>query len=53
MIEADPDRKLEGVRFVGPCTVSQVHDNDTAKLTKATTRGAVSQTWNIRKLRPV
>ena len=53
MIEADPDRKLEGARFIGPYTVSQVYDNGTAKLTKATTRGAVSQTWNIRKLRPV
>ena len=53
MIEADPSRKLEGARFVGPFTVSQVCDNGTAKLTKATARGAVSQTWNIRNLRPL
>ena len=53
MVAADPDRKLEGARFVGPYTVSQVYDNGTAKLTKATTRGAVSQTWNIRNLRPL
>ena len=53
MIDADPSRKLEGARFVGPYTVSQVYDNGTAKLTKATTRGAVSQTWNIRNLRPL
>ena len=53
MIEADPSRKLEGARFVGPYTVSRVYDNGTAKLTKATTGGAVSQTWNIRNLRPL
>ena len=53
MVQADPNRKLEGARFVGPYTVSQVCDNGTAQLTKATTRGAVSQRWNMRQLRPV
>ena len=53
MVQADPNRKLEGAWFVGPYTVSQVCDNGTAQLTKATTRGAVSQRWNMRQLRPV
>ena len=51
MVEADPSRKLEGQRFPGPHTVTQVYDNGTAQLSQATTRGAVLQTWNIRKLR--
>ena len=38
------------MRFID---VSQIYDNGTAKLTKATTGGAVSQTWNIRNLRPL
>ena len=33
MIEADPSRKLEGARFIGPYTVSQVYDNGTVRLT--------------------
>ena len=52
MAEADPSRKLKGQRFTGPCAVTQVHDNGTVQLSQATARGAVLQTWNIRKLRP-
>ena len=53
MIQEDPSRKLEGARFTGPYTVSQVCDNGTVQLAKATANGAVSQRWNIRQLRPV
>ena len=52
MVKADPSRKLEGRRFTGPYTVTQVYDNGAVQLSQATTRGAVLQTWNIRKLRP-
>ena len=53
MIQQDPHRKLEGARFNGPYTVSQVYDNGTVQLTQAANGGAVSQRWNIRQLRPV
>ena len=52
MVEDDPNRKLEGARFKGPYTVSRLFDNGTVQLTKATNGGAVSQTWNIRLLKP-
>ena len=53
MIQQDPNRKLEGARFKGPYTVTQVYDNGTVQLTQAGNGGAVSQRWNIRQLRPV
>ena len=52
MVQADPSRKLEGVRYIGPQTVTQVFDNRTVQLSKASNRGAVSQIWNIRQLKP-
>ena len=52
MIRLDPNRKHGEDYFKGPFTVSQVNDNGTVKLTKATAKGAVSQTWNIRLLEP-
>ena len=54
MVKADPSRKLDGPRWIGPYTVSQVYDNGTLQLTKAapTAGGAVSQTWNIRQVKP-
>ena len=52
MVKADPSRKLEGARFVGPMTVTQVYDNGTVQLSKATNGGAVLQTWNIRNIKP-
>jgi len=52
MVKADPSRKLEGVRFKGPFTVTQVNDNGTLQLSKATNGGAVLQTWNIRNVKP-
>ena len=48
----DPNRKHGEDFFQGPYTVSQVNANGTVKLTKATTNGAVSQTWNIRNIEP-
>ena len=41
MVKADPSRKLEGERWIGPCTVTQVfEDNGTLQLTRnAPTRG--------------
>ena len=52
MVKADPSRKLEGVRFNGPYTVTQVNDNGTLQLSKAANGGAVLQTWNIRNVKP-
>ena len=52
MVKLDPSRKHGEDFFKGPYTVSQVHDNGTVKLTKATANGAVSQTWNIRQIEP-
>ena len=53
MVKADPSRKLEGARFNGPYTVTQVYDNGTVQLSKATNGGAVLQTWNIHNVRIV
>ena len=52
MVKLDPSRKDGEDFFKGPHTVSQVHDNGTVKLTKATANGAVSQAWNIRQIKP-
>ena len=52
MAVVDPSCKLEGQQFIGPCTVTQVHDNGTVQLSQATHGGAVSRTWNICQLRP-
>ena len=52
MVREDPHRKLEGARFSGPYTVTQVNDNGTVQLSKATRRGAVLQTWNIHNVKP-
>ncbi len=51
-VRLDPNRKHGEDYFKGPYTVSQVNDNGTVKLTKATKHGAVSQTWNIRSIEP-
>ena len=47
MIEADPNRKLEGAQFIGPYTVLKVNDNGTVQLSKAAPGGAEFTTWNI------
>ena len=53
MVKQDPSRKLEGARWSGPYTVNQVFDSGTAQLSKvAHNGGAVSQTWNIRQVKP-
>ena len=36
----------------GPYAVTRVNDNGTVQLSRATTRGAVLQTWNIRNIDP-
>ena len=51
-VRLDPNRKHGEDHFKGPHTVSQINDNGTVKLTRATTNGAVSQTWNIRNIEP-
>jgi hypothetical protein len=48
MVKGDPHRKLSGARFSGPYTVTQVYDNGTVQLSKATNGGAVLTTWNLR-----
>ena len=52
LIKLLPNRKHGEDFFKGPYTVSQVNNNGTVKLTKATTNGAVTQTWNIRQIEP-
>ena len=52
MVAEDPSRKHGSDRYSGPYTVTRVNDNGTLTLTKATTRGAVSQTWNMRNVFP-
>ena len=52
MVQEDPHRKLEGARYSGPYTVTQVNDNGTVQLSKATNGGAVLSTWNIRNVKP-
>jgi hypothetical protein len=52
MVKLDPNRKLSGARFEGPYTVTQVYDNGTVQLSKATNGGAVLTTWNIRNIVP-
>ena len=42
MIKLLPNRKHDEDFFKGPYTVSQVNNNGTVKLTKATTNGAVT-----------
>ena len=53
MVRDDSHRKLEGQQYTGPYTVTQVYDNGTVQLSKATLGGAVLQTWNIRLLKPI
>ena len=52
MVRLDPNRKHDGDNFKGPYTVTQIYDNGTVKLSKATTGGAVYETWNIRNIDP-
>ena len=54
VVKNDPSCKLEGARWLGPCTVTAVYDNGTLQLSKAapTRGGAVSQRWNIRQVKP-
>lgn len=52
MVKEDPNRKFGGPRWKGPYTVTQVNDNGTVQLSKATNGGAVYQTWNIRNIKP-
>lgn len=52
MVREDPHRKFGGPHKSGPYTVSQVFDNGTVQLNKATTGGAVYSTWNIRNIIP-
>jgi hypothetical protein len=52
MVKEDPHRKPSGARFSGPYTVTQVNDNGTILLSKATNCGAVLTKWNIRNVKP-
>ena len=53
-VKQQPSRKHgEGTdQYRGPYTVSQVNDNGTVQLSRATTLRAVYQTWNIRNIDP-
>ena len=48
MVRDDPQGKHGEKQYLGPFTVDRVYDNGTLRLAKATTAGAVYQTWNIR-----
>jgi len=52
MIRQDPSRKHGKDLFKGPYTVVRQNDNGTVQLTRATTGGAITQTWNIRNVDP-
>jgi hypothetical protein len=53
MVRQDPNRKHGTDQFRGPYTVTQVYDNGTVKLSRATPAGgAVYETWNIRNVDP-
>jgi hypothetical protein len=52
MAKEDPHRKLSGARFSGPYKVTQVYDNGTIQLSKATNGGGVLMTWNIGNVKP-
>jgi NADH:ubiquinone oxidoreductase subunit len=53
MVRLDPNRKHGTDQFKGPFTVTQVYDNGTVKLSRATPAGgAVYETWNIRNVDP-
>ena len=53
MVRRDPNRKHGSNQFKGPYTVTNVYDNGTVKLTRATPAGgAVFETWNIRNIDP-
>jgi hypothetical protein len=48
----DQHCKLSGARFSGPYTVTQVNDNGTIHLSRATNGGAVLTMWNIPNVKP-
>ena len=53
MIHQDPNRKHGKPLYKGPHTATRVCDNGTVKFSRGTANGgAVSQTWNIRKICP-
>jgi hypothetical protein len=52
MVRLDPYQKRSGARFDGPYTVTQVYDNGTVQLSKATNGGAVLEKWNIHNIVP-
>ena len=53
MVKQDPNRKHGTEQYRGPYTITQVYDNGTVKLSRATPAGgAVFETWNIRNLDP-
>ncbi len=45
-------RKFGDVEFIGPFTIVKVNDNGTVRLNQRLTRGSMTQTWNIRKIKP-
>ena len=55
MVKAGPSRRLKGESWIGPCTVTQVfEDNGSLQLTRnaPTQGGAVSEHWNIQQVKP-
>jgi ribosomal protein L21E len=53
MVKLDPKRKHGSDQYKGTFTVTQVYDNGTVKLSRATPEGgAVYETWNIRNVDP-
>ena len=53
MVKLDPKRKHGSDQYKETFTVTQVYDNGTVKLSRATPEGgAVYETWNIRNVDP-
>ncbi len=52
LVENSNHRKFGEDPFVGPYTIAKVNDNGTVQLSQRLTRGQMTQTWNIRKIKP-
>ncbi len=52
LVENYNHRKFGDTAFIGPFTVVKVNDNGTVQLNQRLTRGCMTQTWNIRRIKP-
>ena len=52
LVENYNHRKFGKDAFIGPYTILKVNNNGSVQLNKRLSRGNLTQTWNIRKLKP-